>query len=284
MAGDYASVEAVILACIAGEQWKVDAFREGVKIYEHMADKVHGLAPGTVSKASHPQERQDGKTGELAFGYQGALGAWLKFDSSGRHSDDRIIDICKAWRAEHPNIVQFWHALDDAAKEAVANPGERYVVGQIAFQTVDEWLTMILPNGKRLRYYKPELRSSMPQWHQPAVKDKCKAGTCDCQPRMQVTYMAQKTGQWQRVTTYGGKLAENCAQAVSREILMPAVHRAKKAGYHPILTVYDEIVCEEKLGFGSASELEEIMVSDPEEWYADWPIRAEAWAGERYRK
>src|ERR1700676_2136375 len=89
-AGDFVSIEAVILACLAGEQWKIDAFRSGAKIYELMGDKIHGLPPGTVTKATHPKERQDGKTGELAFGYQGALNAWLKFDDSGRHTDERI--------------------------------------------------------------------------------------------------------------------------------------------------------------------------------------------------
>ncbi|KKK79305.1 hypothetical protein LCGC14_2834840, partial [marine sediment metagenome] len=145
LAGDYVSVEAVILACLAGEQWKIDAFRAGVKIYEFMADKIYQLPFGTVTKKTHPQERQDGKTGELAFGYQGALGAWLKFDSSGRHSDERIIEICKAWRAEHPNIVRFWYNLQEAAIAAVTYPGAIYHANAIGFEIQDEWLSMILP-------------------------------------------------------------------------------------------------------------------------------------------
>jgi len=287
--GDFSSIEAIVLACLAGETWKIDAFRKGVKIYEYMADKIYGLPPGTVSKATHPVERHDGKTGELAFGYQGALGAWLKFDNSGRHSDERIIEICKAWRREHPNIVQFWYDLGDAAIEAVENAGSlagaRVVVNKnIAFQSIDEWLTMILPNGKRLWYWKPELRASMPQWHQPATKENCAAGTCNCQPRAQVTYMAMKTGQWKRVHTYGGKLCENACQATAREILMGALHRVVDASYHPVLTVYDEIVCEEENGFGSEEEMAALMTTGLEDWCKDWPIRVETWEGQRYKK
>lgn len=206
IAGDFASVEAVILACLAGEEWKIEAFRQGKKIYELMADKIYRYEPGTVTKATHPMERQDGKTGELAFGYQGALNAWLNFDSSGRHTDERIIEICKSWREEHPRTVGMWYRLQDAAIQAVEYPGVETGHGAIGFEVVDEWLTMILPNGKRLWYRDPQLRSGMPQWHQPETKEDCAAGSCRCQPQIKLSYMAQKTGQWKRVYTYGGKL------------------------------------------------------------------------------
>ncbi len=155
--------------------------------------------------------------------------------------------------------------------------------GVIGFETVDEWLTMILPNGKRLWYYDPQLRAIMPLWHNPG-QVKCAAGTCDCRPRTQVTYMAQKEGQWRRRHTYGGKWAENATQATAREILMPAVQRAEDAGYAVVLTVYDEIVCEVPEDFGSASELAEIMTQSPGDWAKNWPIKVVPWEGIRYRK
>ncbi len=296
LAGDYASIEAVILACVAGEQWKVDAFRKGVKIYEHMADKIYGLAPGTVSKATHPQERQDGKTGELAFGYQGALGAWLKFDSSGRHSDERIIEICKAWRAEHPETVALWAGLGAAALDAVAS-GQPTEYRQVTFEVVDEWLTMELPGGKRLWYFKPELRMKMPQWHMPHSKPECALRTCTCQPRPTLTYLAMKEGQWRRVHTYGGKITENYVQAVARQILeyaKSAVAEAYDAALCAtgflrddessiILTLYDEIVVEIPEDFSSLAEFRQHMLRKPW-WAADWPINAEVWQGERFKK
>ena len=284
ISGDFVSVEAVILACIAGEEWKVDAFRKGVKIYEFMADKIYGLPPGTVTKATHPTERQDGKTGELAFGYQGALGAWLKFDNSGRHSDERIIKICKSWRGEHPAIVNLWQALQEDAIEAVQNPGIITSYNGIRFTMVDEWLAMELPNSKRIWYRDPQVKLSMPHWHKPSVNQDCENGTCNCKPVNKLTYMANKEGQWKRVGTYGGKLTENAVQATSREILAPAVKRAEDAGYHVILTVYDEIVCEVPENFGSEKEFAEIMNECPGDWAKDWPIKVETWTGKRYRK
>ena len=284
IAGDYSSIEAVLLACVAGEEWKINAFRKGVKIYEYMADKIHGLAPGTVTKASHPAERQDGKTGELAFGYQGALGAWLKFDSSGRHSDERIIEICKAWRAEHPATVSLWRGLESAAIAAVSTPGRETSYQNIGFEIVDEWLTMILLNGKRLWYRNPYLASVWPQWHKPTdPKSRCHTLECDCEMRPQVHYWAQKFGKWMRCSSYGGKWTENYIQASSREILMPAILRLENAGYPAILAPYDEIVAEVPEDFGSTEEFTAIMC-EPLEWYQGWPIIATTWEGDRYRK
>lgn len=284
MSGDFISIEAVILACLAGEEWKIEAFRNKAKIYELMADKIYNLPPGTVTKDTHPAERQDGKIGELAFGYQGALGAWLGFDTSGRHSDERIIQICKAWRSEHPETVSLWYGLEAAAIEATEFPGRITQYRQLGFEIVDEWLSMILPNGKRIWYFDPQLRATMPRWHQPLSKPECADGTCNCKAKPQLTYMAQKMGHWQRVSTYGGKLTENATQATSRELLKPVERAVASAGYHVILSVYDEIVAEVDKDFGSNDEFKNIMSSVKLDWAQGWPIGVDVWSGERYRK
>lgn len=284
LAGDFVSVEAVVLSCLAGEQWKIDAFASGAKIYELMADKIYSLPPGTVTKETHPLERQDGKTGELAFGYQGALGAWLKFDNSGRHTDDRIIEICRSWREQHPMIVKLWRQLEWAAISAVQSPGREYGYRQIGFKVIDEWLTMVLPNGKRLWYFEPEVREGWPNWHKPKEKNDCKLEICDCEKVPKLGYMSQKSGQWKRVYTYGGKLTENATQATSREILEVAKDRAAVAGYPIILSVYDELVAEVPEGFGSKKEFGEIMRQPAGDWCEDWPINVDVWEGKRYKK
>lgn len=283
LAGDFVSIEAIVLPCLAGEEWKIQAFREGVKIYEHMADKIHNLPAGTVTKATHPAERQDGKTGELAFGYQGALGAWLKFDSSGRHSDERILEICKAWRSEHPAIVNLWYGLQSEAIKAVRS-GEVCQYRDIGFEVVDEWLTMILPNGKRLWYRDPQVGLTRPAWCKPLEEDACWEGTCGHGDVLTLSYMAQKEGQWRRVSTYGGKLTENACQAVSRELLVPPMLRAEAAGYHVILNVYDEIVAEVPKDFGSREEFEAIMAGPLPDWAEGWPVSVDGWEGKRYKK
>ena len=285
LAADYVSIEAVVNACLAGETWKIEAFRNKEGIYERTAEKIYKLPKGTVTKATHPQERFDGKTGELAFGYQGAVGAWRKFDSSDRHTDENVVSICKQWREENSMIVRQWREYESAAIEAVTYPGRVTGYRYIGFEIVDQWLTMILPNGKRIWYFSPRVSMAMPHWHQPEEKEKCALGTCDCEEVPKLSYMAYKEGQWRPTYTYGGKLTENACQATSREILKPAEMAANKVGYKTILSVYDEVVSEVKNGFGSLNDFMDIMRdASHHEWASDWPIQVDGWEGIRYRK
>ena len=282
MAGDYTSIEAIVLACLAGEDWKIEAFHNKEPIYERMGEKIHNLPRGTVTKKTHPNERQDGKTGELAFGFQGGLNAWYNFDKSGRHTPERIIEICKAWRGENPAIVNLWGEYDDCMKYALSHPGSSPSYRGVSFQVEDVWLTITLLNGKKLYYFRPEFRMQMPGWHQPETKSDCRNGTCDCKPKPVITYMAQKLGKWMRVSTYGGKITENVVQATAREILETA-KLGMRGTFDIILSVYDEIVVE----LPCKSDMIKIfnkMLLVREDWYADWPISADAWEGIRYRK
>lgn len=285
IAGDWVSIEAVVLACLAGEDWKIEAFRRGEKIYERTADMVFNLAPGTVTKATHPEERQVGKTCELAFGYQGAVGAWRKFDDSDRYTDEEVDNFKKQWRGKHPMIVRLWDELETAALRAVQEPDEGpFYYRQIGFEMVEDWLSMILPNKKRIWYWDPDVRVKMPAWHKPREIEECATGECNCSPVPQLSYMATKEGQWKRVYTYGGKLTENATQATAREVLAPAMLRLDEAGYRLILDVYDEIVAEMPYGKGSVEEFKEIMLESPGKWADDWPISVDVWEGERYKK
>lgn len=292
LAGDFVSIEAVILACLAGEEWKINAFKRGEPIYELMGCKIHSLPEEAIAlaisdkeefKRRYPCERKDGKTGELAGGYQGWLGAWLKFDNSGRHTDDAIKGFMGTWREKHPATVEFWGDLQAAAIRATRD-GKRHQVGQIGFEVVDEWLTMILPNEKRIWYWQPQVRMRPPRWCKPEVHEKCATGECGHVSQPSLSYMAKKEGQWRRVHTYGGKLTENACQATSREILVPAMLRAEEAGYHVILSVYDEIVAEVPKDFGNLEEFLGIMKRPLPVWAKDWPIEADGWQGKRYRK
>lgn len=289
LAADFSSIEAVVNACLAGEEWKIQLFRDKGDPYVAFASqalnrKVLGKKDPGVTTQDKEDRQKVGKPGELAFGYQGAVNAWRKFDTSDTWEDEDIVGFVKSWRALHPRIKAQWYGLEDAAVEAVDHPGRVTGYRNIGFERVDGWLTMILPDGKRLWYWAPQIRMVWPQWHQPSEKEDCATGECGCKKRPQVTYQAQKEGRWRRVSTYGGKLTENAVQATSRQILKPIELRVAAAGYKVVLSVYDEIVTEMPEDRGSLAELQELMEEPAGDWCADWPIRADPWEGLRYRK
>lgn len=67
ISSDWTAIEAVVLACLAGEQWRVDLFRQGGKIYEASGAKVGGvpyedLLEHKKRTGQHHPLRQVGKT------------------------------------------------------------------------------------------------------------------------------------------------------------------------------------------------------------------------------
>ena len=94
----------------------------------------------------------------------------------------------------------------------------------------------------------------------------------------EISYWGQDsvTHQLARITTYGGKLAENVVQATARDLLasaLIAVNREFKVALH----VHDEIVCsipDEQCTEEVKQKLNE-LVSEVPEWAIGLPNKAE---------
>ena len=91
---DLSSIESRVLAWVAGEEWKLDAYRrfDATKDprdepYCVTACKIFRVPDGSFTKTS--PERNVGKTCDLAFGYQGGLNAWRIFEP-GKFTDDEV--------------------------------------------------------------------------------------------------------------------------------------------------------------------------------------------------
>lgn len=279
VAADYANIEGRVLAWLAGESWKLDAFRAydagtGPDLYKVAYGRAFGLAPKDVSK---PQ-RQVGKVMELALGYQGGVGAFqtMAVNYGVRLPDAEVEVIRDGWRTGHPAIKSFWWDLEKAAIDAVENPGKTTAVRDIRFKVAGSFLFMRLPSGRFLAYAYPEIQPKVMPWKDDRGNEVVKDS---------LSYMGVNsyTRKWERCFAYGGLLAENATQAVARDILADAMPRLEGAGYPIILTVHDEIVCEVEADFGSVDEMVSIMTTLPA-WAAGCPITAEGWQGERYRK
>lgn len=278
---DYSAIEAVVLAELAGEEWRREVFRTHGKIYEMSAAKITGvpfqefLDHKERAGTHHPLRKKIGKVAELASGYQGSLGAWKAFGADAFMDDAEILANVKAWRAASPNIVKFWYGLQDAATMAIQNPGQCYAYRDISYGVKGDVMYCRLPSGRTLSYHKPKLHPDVMPWGKQVFKITFEGWNSDS---------TKGPIGWMVRDTYGGKLCENVTQATANDILRYALLNLDKAGYTPVLHVHDEVVSEVVKGTGSIEEFERIMGTLPA-WCADWPVKAAGgWRGKRYRK
>jgi DNA polymerase len=295
LCSDFSSIEAVVTAVLAGEEWRIQAFRDKKDIYLESASGITGTTAEEYAAyyAEHGEKHSDrqkyGKPAELGLGFGGWIGAWRQFDKSGNFTDDEVKAIINAWREASPGIVELWggqvrgkpwnpdrhelFGLEGAAIAAVQDPGQCYEYGLISFGVKDDALFCRLPSGRLLTYHRPRLAPST-RWD----------------GQLELTFEGYNSNPkmgpigWVRLQTYGGRLAENVIQATARDIMRESVINLERAGYPIVLRVHDELAAEVPLGFGSVEEFERIMQIMPA-WAEGWPVRAAGgWRGNRYRK
>lgn len=256
---DYSAIEARVIAWIAGEKWRSDAFARGEDIYCASASKMFGVPVKKHGQNGHL--RSKGKIAELALGYGGSIGALKAFkaDQMGLSEDD-MRDIVRKWRAASPKIVRLWRAMGDAAAECILEDHSVTLDQKgIRFRREGRFLFMRIPSGRELAYFDPEIQDG------------------------QLTYMGQnqKTGKWERLRTFGGKLTENCVQATARDCLAAALLRVTRR-WPVIMHVHDEIIAECP-DAGCLADLEDIMARKLP-WCPDLLLTADGFAGTYYRK
>ena len=263
---DLSNIEGRVLAWLADEQWKLEAFRAydrgtGHDLYKITAGRILNKDPGAVTK----EERQlQGKVPELAGGFGGALGAYRKmggpvFDAL---DDGDILAIVKAWRRQHPATVSLWYAVEQAAKDAIRNPDNAFTVRNLLFDMKGGWLRIKLPSGRYLSY--PNAR----------VED----------GKIYYDGVDQYTRKWGALETYYGKLVENIVQAVARDVFAHGMRAACEAGYNVCLHVHDELICDvPDSDRYSAEGLSAVMSSGPS-WSLGLPLAAAGFETYRYRK
>lgn len=308
---DYSSLQAVVAACLAGEQWRIDAFANGEPIYLLGASKITGtpieeyLAYAERTGEHHPDRQKIGKVSELACSFGGWINSYRAFGSE--EPDDVIRRQILGWRKASPMIVEMWggqwrgppwkrerhelFGLEGMFIAAVQHPGEYFEYRGIGFCMEEkDCLVIRLPqiDGIRrpLRYHEPLLTPSArnpDEWS--------------------ISYMTYNTNPnygargWVRMPTYGGRLTENVVMGVEVDIQRYGAKLLEAHGYPLVLAVYDEDVAEipinKPLTLGlppvagldpHVQEIEHLLKIMPPEisW---WPIKAsDGWAGARYKK
>lgn len=200
-------------------------------------------------------------------------------------------DILKQfYRARNPEIVRYWFDLEQAAMEAVETPGAIVTCGpdprsQVAFKVDGMFLWCRLPSGRVLCYPYPEIRGVDTPWGEGKRTLTFMTEVVDQKGAKIIKDEPHAFGKWQRISTYGGSLAENVTQACARDLLRDGILRLEAANLPVVFHAHDEAVVEipKDAPESVTKEIEHLMAVVPE-WAKPMPIAVEGWRGFRYRK
>lgn len=303
---DYSNVEGRVLAWLAGEEWKLQAFRDfdaghGHDLYKLAYAKAFGVQPDDVTK---PQ-RQIGKVLELALGYGGGAAAFARFASGycmnlsemsgyvkstaprsewvdAADSYDYFAEKKMTGGLERTEFIacevlkRLWRKSNPKIVEFWSKVGravqkaivsrESVRVGYVSFTRTKSFLVARLPSGRLLCYPSPKTNPSV-------GKDS-------------FTYMGmnQFSRKWEKIESYGAKNVENLTQAVACDLLSEGLLRMDAAGYKTILTIHDEAITEVPDSDEFTFQKMEHLMSELPDWAPGLPLVAAGYEAYRYRK
>ncbi|NKD93118.1 DNA polymerase [Haematospirillum jordaniae] len=302
---DLCNIEGRMIAWLAGEEWKLQAFRDydagtGHDLYKLAYAKAFAVSPDSVDK----DRRQIGKVMELMLGYEGGVGAFLTGAATYGIDLDAMADAAwpsitadviaeaeqfLAWRTQsrmgHFGLKTKTFIVCDALKRLWrrAHPAVASL-----WKDLEETARMAVlrPGGTyecrmlKLRRDGAWLRIRLP------------SGRFLCYPSPhlddggKLSYMGvnQYSRKWSRLRTYGGKLAENVTQAASRDVLAANMPAIEAAGYRIVLSVHDENITEaDDTDEFTPGKLAALMATNPP-WSKGLPLAAAGFEAYRYRK
>lgn len=301
---DLSNIEGRMLAWLAGEEWKLQAFRDydegtGHDLYKLSYAKSFGVAPEDVSK----DQRQKGKVQELALGYEGGVGAFLTFSLGyGIDLEQMARD---AWETLPADLV---YEAEGFYEWTVKKHRSTFGLSREAFITCDVFKRGWRKGHPNTQSLWKELEAACVRaCETPATTIECRrfkvrrdgawlriglpSGRALCYPHPQVkdgklSYMGvnQYSRQWCRLNTYGGKLVENATQAASRDVMAANMPLIEDAGYRIVLTVHDEVLTEAPDCSSYTTDRLSALLSANPPWAPGLPLAAAGFEDTRYRK
>lgn len=303
---DLKSIESRIIAWVAGEDWKLEAFRaydrgEGPDTYKIAYARPFNIDPAEID--DEDPRRQIGKVMELALQYYGGVGAFcsmaevyglrLEFlaeSAWGIIPEDTKRDARTAWQKAVKRkrtygleertwtvchaLVLMWRAAHPATTTFWAELDQAC---QMALKVPNKEYKVgnhisVDRKGNWLRIQLPSGR----YLSYPAPRgDEYTSSFMGVDPY---------TKQWTRIPTYSGKQAQNIAEGIGADVLMDGLLAADEAGFNPIISVHDEAITEPI----ASDEYTEVRLSGilvgSSQWAKGLPLAAKGYAAERYRK
>ena len=256
---DLSNIEARMLALLAKETDLLEQFRQGVDVYSNFASKIYHKP---INKADNPTERFVGKTAVLGLGYGMGHIRFKDALASGTGgpvlelSEGEARNIITTYRTSYPQIPNLWTTLENLLAERLSDPKPYFFRNALIFKRGE----IVLPNQMSIIY--PHLR----------IED---GG---------LTYDTKKGIE----RTWGGRLAENVIQAMSRIIITDSMISIQKTipDSKIALTVHDEIIviAPDKNPDKIMDQIIYCMTENAPDWCKDIPLDAEGGYDKSYSK
>lgn len=303
---DLSNIEGRMLAELAGETWKLEAFaaydaKTGPDLYKMAYAKSFGVLPSDVEDDS--PERQIGKVQELGLGYGGGVAAFLTFAMVYNMDLDALADAVHAsaapelrtdaqgmwnWASKKNRTLglsQHVYTACEILKRAWrdAHPCTEALWGQA--DTAFKQATQNPGNTFRagplaFRREGAWLRVRLPSGNY----------LCYLQPKVEgntATFMGLSpyTRQWRRQKTYGGKIIAEATQSSARDLLGYNMPFVEESGYDVELHIHDELITTADVDdeTRNAADLAARMSRRPH-YLKTIPLAAAGFEAPRYRK
>lgn len=257
---DFSTIEARVIAWIAGERWRLRVFEDSGDIYCASASQMFHVPVEKHGVNGHL--RQKGKIAELALGYGGSVGALKSMGALEMGlAEEELQPLVNAWRDSNPNITEFWWDVDHSVKECIKKRMPTETHG-IRFDYQSGMLFITLFSGRRLAYVKPRIGENRFGGES-------------------VTYMGVgSTKKWERLESYGPKLVKNIVQATARDILCYAMQTLKNCAI--VAHIHDEVIIEADKRMSVEAVCEQMGRTPP--WAKGLVLRADGYSCSFYQK
>lgn len=245
---DLSQIEVRTLCWLAGDHETLKLIKECDDFYTAFAIKFGLWSPEQGSlKDKDPALRHRVKAMVLGCGY--GCGA-PKFAMISGMPEKEAVEAVQLYRSALKKVPALWREYSTAVQTSY-DLGVPFVID--------------LPSGRSLNYGKLKMS--------------------EYNGRMQHVGIINRFGKRTPMKLWGGIIAENCSQALARDIFCDSMLRIDAAGIKIILHVHDEVVIE-----CPAEEAEQVLdttraiMSTPPEWISDIPLAAEGEILTHYQK
>jgi DNA polymerase len=306
---DLKQIEARVLTWLADDNEKLELYRQGEDLYVRAAVVIYD------TKDIDKNKRAVGKVSELALGYQGGIGAFVKMGSG--YDLDLMPIYPTIWggasfeeRENADSSYDYYCRRFKENQKKNKKYDEEMVSREIGFTADIIKQRWRLANPKIVKFWKQlndtaikAVETGLPvqcgkvRWFMDGFDLHCKlpSGRILTYPdaylsvegrKKTVVYYGKdpKTTKRTKVFMYGGKWAENITQGVARDILSEAMARLEPK-YPVYFHVHDEAVSQVPIRFNfiQLSEFKKLLLSS-RKWTKGLPIDVDIFEAMRYRK